>query len=56
MITVGINKSFNQIEQTIQMFVMLLLSGTFAYTFNAIGMILEEINMNSNSLKLKLEI
>ena len=30
---------------------MLCLAGTFAYSFNAIGMILIEMNMNSNQLK-----
>lgn len=30
---------------------MLILAGTFAYSFNAIGMILQEMNMNSNFLK-----
>ena len=51
MITVGINASKNEVEQILQIFIMLVLSGTFAYSFNAIGMILSDMNLNSNSLK-----
>ena len=32
---------------------MLILAGTFAYSFNAIGIILQEMNLNENILKLK---
>ena len=53
MITVGIINTNNTVEQFISIFVVLMLSGVFAYSINTIGIILKDINESSNELKLK---
>ena len=51
MITVGHISTQSDLEKTISIFIVLILSLVFAYSINTIGMILQELNNNENDLK-----
>ena len=51
MITVGIINTNNPIEKSFSIFLVLMLSGVFAYSINTIGQIVQDMNVNENILK-----
>ena len=52
MITSGGFSTTNFIEQIISIFIMVILSGMFAYSINILGSILQEINQNDKEFRL----
>ena len=52
MITVGHISTNSHIEKGISIFIVLVLSGIFAYSINTIGVILQELNKNDQEIRL----